>query len=176
MRLSSRARAANGTQDQVAPPGSALLVIHRPPAAGGRRSQLPPLGSAHHHVDLAAPATGTDELFMPFENRNLGAAGARMPLARRAQPDGRNPGTRRSVDASCGARTQRFVFACNSELEPIRLEASNAYLTFSTAAGNPPGENVQRPGVNYTFLFHLLNNKFHSSANSQTGIDLAQCG
>jgi len=43
-------------------------------------------GSAHHHVDLAAAATGTDELFAPFENGNLGAVAARMQQAYRLKP------------------------------------------------------------------------------------------
>jgi hypothetical protein len=38
--------------------------------------RLAPLGPAHHHVDLAAPAPGTDEPCLPLEDRDVGAVAA----------------------------------------------------------------------------------------------------
>ena len=61
-----------------------------PQAAGGRRCQLSPLGSAHHHVDVAVAAIGADELLALFE-RHLGH---RSDL----RPGGGSPGTTRSAE------------------------------------------------------------------------------
>jgi hypothetical protein len=41
------------------------------PLHGG--CQPPPLGSGHHHVDVAAATPGTDQPLAPFENCGLGA-------------------------------------------------------------------------------------------------------
>jgi hypothetical protein len=55
-----------------------------PHAAGGRRCRLSPLGSAHHHVDLAAVATEQAAL-VQVENANLTTVSAvRVP---RERPD-----------------------------------------------------------------------------------------
>jgi hypothetical protein len=55
-----------------------IVSLFREWMAASVQRTLSPLGSAHHHVDLAAAAPRTDQLAAPFEDAGFGAVASRM--------------------------------------------------------------------------------------------------
>jgi hypothetical protein len=107
---------------------------HKMWATGGG---APPLGSAHHHVDVAVPTPGTDQPIAPLEQGHLGAIPLghlgrirlHLVLARLAPDD--EPHAGRGAAAECRGRA-RFEF------HPRRRR----FIAASAARGRSPGFDV----------------------------------